>query len=127
MLFRAGMAYYCAYAGSEAFSGRINAVQHLHKPNYGDEVDDKIATLMNGAVKEALGITQVWGSNNNVFDTLAGDFMKPVTNIVEELLNTTDIKVAVYNGQLDLIVDTPGTNGCCVLFLVDMSSNCEAN
>ncbi|KAF4524584.1 hypothetical protein B566_EDAN008539 [Ephemera danica] len=27
---------------------------------------------------------------------------------VEELLNTTTIDVVVYNGQLDLIVDTPG-------------------
>lgn len=30
--------------------------------------------------------------------------------LVERLLNETDIHVAVYNGQLDLIVDTPGKN-----------------
>ena len=28
---------------------------------------------------------------------------------VEELLNTTTLDVVVFNGQLDLIVDTPGT------------------
>lgn len=28
---------------------------------------------------------------------------------VERVLNETDIKVAVFSGQLDLIVDTPGT------------------
>lgn len=29
--------------------------------------------------------------------------------LVEEVLSTTNIKVAVYNGQLDFIVCTPGT------------------
>ncbi|XP_050296189.1 retinoid-inducible serine carboxypeptidase-like isoform X2 [Anthonomus grandis grandis] len=43
-----------------------------------------------------------------VYRTLINDFMKPVTHIVERLLNETDITVAVYNGQLDLIVDTLG-------------------
>lgn len=64
---------------------------------------------MNTQVREALDLNVTWGDQAGaVFSALAGDFMKPVTDIVELLLNTTDIKVAVYNGQLDLIVDTPG-------------------
>ncbi|XP_011254586.1 retinoid-inducible serine carboxypeptidase [Camponotus floridanus] len=66
--------------------------------------------LMNGPVKEALGlnITHIIQSGK-VYDFLREDFMKPVTNIVEQLLNETNLNVFVYNGQLDLIVDTPGT------------------
>jgi serine carboxypeptidase 1 len=44
-----------------------------------------------------------------VFDTLAGDFMKPVVEMVEKVLNETSVKVNVYSGQLDLICSTPGT------------------
>ncbi|XP_072393591.1 retinoid-inducible serine carboxypeptidase-like [Diabrotica undecimpunctata] len=44
-----------------------------------------------------------------VFEALSNDFMKPVTDLVETLLNSTNITVTVYNGQLDLITDTPGT------------------
>merc|ERR1719334_2426031 len=35
--------------------------------------------------------------------------MKPVVSIVEDLVNNTWVKVFVYNGQLDLICDTMGT------------------
>ncbi|CAH0558961.1 unnamed protein product [Brassicogethes aeneus] len=75
-----------------------------------DAEDEIIDSIMNTKVKNALNISRSWGSQSNkVFEYLAEDFMKPVTNIVEELLNSTDILIAVYNGQLDLIVDTPGT------------------
>ncbi|KAJ3666895.1 hypothetical protein Zmor_002320 [Zophobas morio] len=74
------------------------------------EEDEKINTLMNGVVKEALHLNHSWGFQSAfVFIYLREDFMKPVTDIVEILLNTTNIKIGVYNGQLDLIVDTPGT------------------
>ncbi|KAL1489475.1 hypothetical protein ABEB36_014363 [Hypothenemus hampei] len=66
-------------------------------------------TLMNEYVKPALNLIHNWDDNSKVFEYLIEDFMKPVTQIVERLLNETDITVAVYNGQLDLIVDTPGT------------------
>lgn len=39
---------------------------------------------------------------------MAGDFMKPVVDVVDQLL-TAGVNVTVYNGQLDLIVDTLGT------------------
>nr|CAH7717347.1 unnamed protein product [Callosobruchus chinensis] len=74
------------------------------------KLDASIESLMNGAVKKALNISQAWGNqNSDVFDALTDDFMRPVIYVVEELLNRTDIQVAVYNGQLDLIVDTIGT------------------
>ncbi|KAL6430083.1 hypothetical protein ACFW04_007700 [Cataglyphis niger] len=67
-------------------------------------------TLMNGQVKEALGLNVTHGSQAvTVRKRLRNDFMRPVTNILELLLNETDLKVFVYNGQLDLIVSTPGT------------------
>ncbi|KAG7189780.1 hypothetical protein KM043_017442 [Ampulex compressa] len=69
-----------------------------------------LANLMNGPVKSALGVNVTHGAQSNaVFKLLWGDFMKPVTKEVELLLDTTDLKVFVYNGQMDLIVDTPGT------------------
>ncbi|XP_063822513.1 retinoid-inducible serine carboxypeptidase-like [Ostrinia nubilalis] len=67
--------------------------------------------LMNNEVKQALNIPDhvTWGSlSNAVFDTLRTDFMKPVTDGIEKLLNETDIIVTKYNGNLDLICDTPG-------------------
>lgn len=84
----------------------------LVKPGSSDELseDEKIERLMNGPVKKALNLNVTWGAQSGVvFNTLSGDFMKPVTHIVEQLLNETSIKVQVVTGQLDLIVDTPGT------------------
>ena len=49
------------------------------------------------------------GQAANVFVNMAEDFMKPVISIVDELLEA-GINVTVYNGQLDLIVDTMGRN-----------------
>lgn len=54
------------------------------------------------------------GQATNVFLNMEGDFMKPVISIVDELLEA-GVNVTVYNGQLDLIVDTMGRNhseGC---------------
>lgn len=75
-----------------------------------DRENDKLYMLMNNEVKKALGINVTWSAQSSqVFNTLAGDFMKPVTDQVERLLNETDIEVFVFTGQLDLIVATPGT------------------
>ncbi|XP_043474711.1 retinoid-inducible serine carboxypeptidase-like [Leptopilina heterotoma] len=72
--------------------------------------DAALDRLMNTKVKKALRINSTWGiQGSEVFSALNGDFMKPAIDIVELLLNETDIKVFVYTGQLDLIVDTPGT------------------
>ncbi|XP_019877969.2 retinoid-inducible serine carboxypeptidase [Aethina tumida] len=75
-----------------------------------DEDDAKVNKIMNGDVRKALNISRAWGTQSSwVFSALREDFMKPVTDVVEKLLNETTINVAIYNGQLDLIVDTPGT------------------
>lgn len=60
------------------------------------ERDAKLSQLMKTQVHEALNLPSnvEWGSQSNeVFRTLARDFMNPVTHIVEELLEKTDIKV----------------------------------
>lgn len=77
-----------------------------------DDRDQTLDDLMNGPVKEALEIPESvrWGGQSSItFRTLNEDFMKPVTDVVELLLNNTQIEVIVFTGQLDLIVATPGT------------------
>ncbi|XP_033108028.1 retinoid-inducible serine carboxypeptidase-like isoform X2 [Anneissia japonica] len=73
---------------------------------------DPLTELMNGPIKKKLGIPDnvTWGAQSGtVFIKQYGDFMKPVIDIVDDLLMNTTLKVVVYNGQLDLICDTPGT------------------
>uniref|UniRef100_A0A8C6NNG4 Carboxypeptidase n=1 Tax=Nothobranchius furzeri TaxID=105023 RepID=A0A8C6NNG4_NOTFU len=73
-----------------------------------------LSELMNGSVRKKLAIIPqnvTWGGAsfrvNQVFSKMAGDFMKPVVDVVDQLL-TAGVNVTVYNGQLDLIVDTMG-------------------
>ncbi|KAK9879090.1 hypothetical protein WA026_003904 [Henosepilachna vigintioctopunctata] len=81
----------------------------LSKPSVGTD-ESKINELMLGEVAKALNVRSTFGrQGNDVFEALSGDFMRPVTDVVERLINETDLQVVVYNGQLDLIVDTPGT------------------
>ncbi|KAL3279832.1 hypothetical protein HHI36_017337 [Cryptolaemus montrouzieri] len=81
----------------------------LRRP-VGEINDELIFKVMNNQVKTALGLNRSWVyESSQVFDALQIDFMKPVTDIVEKLLNETNLEVVVYNGELDLIVDTPGT------------------
>lgn len=47
------------------------------------------------------------GQSTKVFENMAEDFMRPVIDIVDQLL-AANVNVTVYNGQLDLIVDTMG-------------------
>ncbi|XP_074079757.1 retinoid-inducible serine carboxypeptidase [Macrotis lagotis] len=78
-------------------------VSHLHQ--------DKLSALMNGPIRKKLKIIPdfvTWGEQSSlVFKNMQKDFMKPVINIVDELLEA-GINVIIYNGQLDLIVDTMG-------------------
>jgi len=71
-----------------------------------------VDALMDGPVRAALGVSSsisFGGQSGQVFNNLAVDFMKPVITVVADLLDNTNVKVAVLTGQLDLIVDTPGT------------------
>lgn len=84
----------------------------LVKMDARDDADVKLEELMNGPVRAALQIPDTirWGGQSDItFATLAGDFMKPVTDVIELLLNNTMVEVACITGQLDLIVATPGT------------------
>lgn len=45
---------------------------------------------------------------SHVFEAMFEDFMQPYVHLVEEVLRRK-CKVLVYNGQNDLIVQTPGT------------------
>lgn len=56
-----------------------------------------------------LPLSSCAGQANNVFLNMEGDFMKPAISVVDELLEA-GVNVTVYNGQLDLIVDTMGRN-----------------
>jgi serine carboxypeptidase 1 len=94
----------------------LHAHAHAHKlgaKHLAAFHSDDLSKLMNGKVKEELRIIPknvTWGGQSQlVFEALAEDFMKPVTMSVEALLNHTQIDVNVYNGQLDMIVDTMGT------------------
>ncbi|XP_003795608.1 retinoid-inducible serine carboxypeptidase [Otolemur garnettii] len=72
---------------------------------------DALSELMNGPIRKKLKIIpedQSWGGQaTNVFVNMETDFMKPVIDIVDELLEA-GLNVTIYNGQLDLIVDTMG-------------------
>lgn len=73
---------------------------------------DKLTTLMNGPIKKMLKIPEkvMWGAQSGkVFTYQAEDFMKPVVDIVDYLIQNTSLSVVVYTGQLDIIVATPGT------------------
>ncbi|KAL2101497.1 hypothetical protein ACEWY4_003258 [Coilia grayii] len=72
---------------------------------------ESLGQLMNGKIRKKLGIIPrnvTWGGQADaVFASMSGDFMKPVIDVVDELLEA-GVNVTVYNGQLDLIVDTIG-------------------
>ncbi|KAL8618784.1 hypothetical protein ACOMHN_000212 [Nucella lapillus] len=74
---------------------------------------DSLSQLMNGAIRKKLGCIPsnvTWGAQSQeVFSKQTGDFMRPVTDIVDFMIMNTPLKVVVYSGQLDLIVDSLGT------------------
>ncbi|ROT85918.1 putative retinoid-inducible serine carboxypeptidase-like [Penaeus vannamei] len=77
-----------------------------------ESVSSVLDKLMNGPIRDKLKVIPknvTWGGQSaQVFEALSDDFMTSAVQNVEVLLNTTSMAVVVYNGQLDLIVDTPG-------------------
>ncbi|KAF9594652.1 hypothetical protein IFM89_034335 [Coptis chinensis] len=71
-----------------------------------------LGSFMNGPIKKQLKVIPenvTWGGQSElVFTGLEGDFMRPRINEVDELL-AKGVNVTVYNGQLDLICATKGT------------------
>eukprot|EP01121_Diplochlamys_sp_Union-15-3_P012629 TRINITY_DN380_c0_g1_i3.p1 TRINITY_DN380_c0_g1~~TRINITY_DN380_c0_g1_i3.p1 ORF type:complete len:365 (-),score=56.13 TRINITY_DN380_c0_g1_i3:339-1433(-) len=92
----------------KSYTLQQRALMHLKKYGLGDALDD----LMNGPIKKKLGIIPsnvTWGGQAaDVFQYLSVDFMQPVIETVNYLLEN-DILVVVYSGNLDLICCTPGT------------------
>ncbi|XP_028310554.1 retinoid-inducible serine carboxypeptidase [Gouania willdenowi] len=80
--------------------------RHIHRLH-----GRSLSELMNGPIRKKLGIIPhnvTWGGQaEQVFSSMAGDFMRPVVDVVDQLL-AAGVNVTVYNGQLDLIVDTIG-------------------
>uniref|UniRef100_A0A803XWZ3 Carboxypeptidase n=1 Tax=Meleagris gallopavo TaxID=9103 RepID=A0A803XWZ3_MELGA len=78
-------------------------VKIMHKNN--------LSELMNGPIRKKLKVIPdcvKWGGQSTkVFENMAEDFMRPVIDIVDQLL-AANVSITVYNGQLDLIVDTMG-------------------
>ncbi|XP_042442406.1 serine carboxypeptidase-like 51 [Zingiber officinale] len=74
--------------------------------------DVDISSLMNGPIRNKLKIIPrnvSWGEQSDlVFNYLSNDFMKPRIKEVDELLSL-EVNVTVYNGQVDLICATKGT------------------
>ncbi|MEQ2284951.1 hypothetical protein AMECASPLE_026904 [Ameca splendens] len=84
----------------------LQARRHIHPLH-----KQSLSELMNGPIRKKLAIIPqnvTWGGQaEKVFSNMAGDFMRPVVDIVDQLL-MAGVNVTVYNGQLDLIVDTMG-------------------
>jgi serine carboxypeptidase 1 len=97
-------------------AGRLFASDfgYLYKQIYrsSSKVEYTLDELMNGPIKEKLGIIPDnvrWGAqSDDVFDYQSGDFMKPVIYSVDSALKETALRVIVYQGQLDLICDNVG-------------------
>ncbi|XP_061837625.1 retinoid-inducible serine carboxypeptidase [Nerophis lumbriciformis] len=92
-------------------SAGSNLISMLARRHIAPLHKQSLSQLMNGAIRHKLGIIPqnvTWGGQaEQVFSSMAADFMKPVVYMVDQLL-TAGVNVSVYNGQLDLIVDTLG-------------------
>jgi serine carboxypeptidase 1 len=70
------------------------------------------ATFMNGVIRKKLKVipsNKIWNDQTDlVFPALESDFMKSVVDQVDELLSRGE-NVTIYNGQVDLICATIGT------------------
>jgi len=70
--------------------------------------ENQFTKLMNGAIREKLGIipanVSFGGQSGDVFQYMGGDFMRSAVSSVDTLL-AKGYQVAVYSGQLDIIVD----------------------
>lgn len=88
-------------------------VRNLGRDSGSPTLGMDLSSLMNGPVKAKLGVIPpgvTWGGQSDaVFSAQSGDFMKPVVSTVDALLKDGRLNVIVYNGQLDLICCTSGT------------------
>eukprot|EP00117_Sycon_ciliatum_P008908 scpid71330/ scgid11415/ Retinoid-inducible serine carboxypeptidase; Serine carboxypeptidase 1 len=81
----------------------------LYKRHVANMQAESLNQLMNGEVKRHLGLNVTWGAQSgDVFTALRGAFMKNSIASVDYLL-AQKVPVTIYQGQLDLIVPTIGT------------------
>ncbi|CAH9093916.1 unnamed protein product [Cuscuta epithymum] len=95
------------------YSSYLQSLRMKNKPlaNGGDGPID-LFTLMNETIREKLRIIPknfTWGEQeDSVFENMVGDFMRPRIEEVDELL-AKGVNMTIYNGQLDVICSTKGT------------------
>lgn len=86
-------------------------IQQLYNTHVARFQQQTLSDFMNGPVREKLGIipdnVEWGGQSGDVFKYQSIDFMKPVVNYVDKLISY-GLKVVVFQGQLDMICDTPG-------------------
>ncbi|KAL7635558.1 UNVERIFIED_CONTAM: hypothetical protein RMT77_014627 [Armadillidium vulgare] len=103
---------------NEIFPVSMEATKH--RPSHFSSVKNvltsdemkELSKLMNGPMKKMLRLPNniTWSSQSSlVFRALEDDFMRPATVTVEKLLNETTLDIMIYNGQLDLIVPSMGS------------------
>jgi serine carboxypeptidase 1 len=91
------------------WAGGVNVYDITKYRRYPDLIIDEY--LNNFDVQTLYGLRKDITFNKqkgNVYEAMYVDFMMPYVHLVEELLRR-NCKVLVYNGQNDLIVETPGT------------------
>ncbi|KAK7312617.1 hypothetical protein VNO77_36601 [Canavalia gladiata] len=90
------------------YSKYLTSMRSRSNPGGEGDLDE----LLNGVIKKKLKIIPenvTWGGQSgDVFTYLSADFMKPRIDEVDELL-AKGVNVTVYNGQVDLICATKGT------------------
>ncbi|KAL3878075.1 hypothetical protein ACJMK2_035707 [Sinanodonta woodiana] len=113
------------WGGSEPTIRGERLIDRMTRRMLGRLHNDPLSDLMNGPIRRKLKIIPehvVWGGQSDmVFQKQTEDFMKPVTDIVNSLIMNTTLKVVVYSGQLDLIVETTGTEAW--VYRLDIAEN----
>ena len=93
------------------FPQSIDKLESLYHRHVGVYYQQSLANLMNGQIRQKLGIIPDYvkwgGQSGDVFKYQSVDFMKPVIKSVDKLIEY-GLTVVVYQGQLDMICDTPG-------------------
>jgi len=91
---------------AETFAGGVNFYNFLYYDDYLPE--NQLTVLMDGPYRKKFNIIPAnvtWGGQaDQVFANMEGDFMRPGVMAVDTLLSL-GYTVAVYSGQLDIIVD----------------------
>ncbi|KAL8245900.1 hypothetical protein R6Q59_007116 [Mikania micrantha] len=101
--------------GNSQVVTNTKGLRHLEKKPYAiysEHNGPDLGSVMNGPIRKKLKIIPenvTWGGqSDSVFSAMESDFMKPRILEVDELLSK-GVNVTVYNGQVDLICATKGT------------------